>query len=59
MEGKHFVFVNVDNKAELREVKKGLESQRQVEIISGLKKGETVILSPDEEIEEGVNIEHQ
>lgn len=57
MEGKHFVFVNVDNKAELREVKKGLESQRQVEIISGLKKGETVILSPDEKIEEGINID--
>lgn len=57
MEGKHFVFVNTDNKAELREVKKGLESQRQVEVISGLKKGETVILSPDEKIEEGINID--
>ncbi len=57
MEGKHFVFVNTDNKAELREVKKGLESQRQVEVISGLKKGEVVILSPDEKIEEGINID--
>ena len=57
MEGKHFVFVNTDNKAELREVKKGLESQRQVEVISGLKEGEVVILSPDEKIEEGINID--
>ena len=57
MEGKYFVFVNTNNKAELREVEKGMESQRQVEIVSGVKEGEVVILSPDENIEEGVSID--
>lgn len=56
IEGKDFVFVNVNNKAELREVEKGIESQRQVEIVRGLKEGEVVILSPDEKIKEGINI---
>lgn len=57
IEGKYFVFVNTNDKAELREIEKGMESQRQVEVISGLKEGDIVILSPDEKIEEGVSID--
>lgn len=56
IEEKEYVFVNQNGTAELREVTTGIESQRQVEILSGLEEGEIVILSPDEDIEEGVSI---
>lgn len=54
--GKDYVFVNENNTAVLREIKKGIESSKQIEVIKGLKQGEEVILSPDEEIGEGVKI---
>ena len=56
---KEFVFVNENNKAVLREVKLGIESERQVEVVGGLEEGEMVILSPDENIKEGINIKGQ
>ncbi len=54
--GKHYVFVNEKGAAALREVQKGIESRKKVEIISGLSEGEEVILSPDEKLEEGILI---
>ncbi|MBU5676516.1 efflux RND transporter periplasmic adaptor subunit [Alkaliphilus sp. MSJ-5] len=56
IDGKDFIFVNENNKARLREVEKGIESQRQVEVVKGLKEGEMVLLSPNENIEEGISI---
>ncbi|PKM93484.1 MAG: efflux transporter periplasmic adaptor subunit [Firmicutes bacterium HGW-Firmicutes-1] len=53
IEGKDHVFVIEKGVAALRAVEKGVESERQVEIISGLMIGEKVILSPDEKLEEG------
>jgi len=53
---KHFVFVNETDKAVLKEIEIGIESQRQVEVVSGLKEGEIIIQSPDENIEEGIII---
>lgn len=55
-EGKDYVFVNENGTAMLREIQKGIESSKQIEIISGLQEGEEVILSPDEALEEGTVI---
>lgn len=59
IDGKDFIFVNENNKARLREVEKGIESQRQVEVVKGLKEGEMVLISPNEKVEEGISIKSQ
>lgn len=56
MDERKFVFVDENNKAILREIKTGIESQRLIEVNSGLNEGDIVILSPDENIEEGVKV---
>lgn len=56
IKGKDHVFVNENNIARLREIKKGIESKREVEVIAGLEEGEEVILSPNEALEEGKTI---
>lgn len=55
-EQKQYVFVNDNNIAVLREIETGLESSRQVEVISGLEAGEILIVSPDENLEEGIMV---
>lgn len=56
MDKKDYVFVDENGKAKLREIERGLESDRQVEVLSGLEEGENVILSPDSDLEDGVSI---
>ena len=56
LDGKTFVFVEVNGRAELWEVTTGLKSGRQIEVISGLSEGELVIESPDPKLEEGSKI---
>ncbi|MEA4988084.1 MAG: efflux RND transporter periplasmic adaptor subunit [Anaerovorax sp.] len=56
MDYKDCVYVIKDGKAELREVKIGLEGEDFTEIVSGLSEGETVILSPNEEIQQGSRV---
>lgn len=58
-QGKSYVFVNDNDIAKLRQVEKGIESDGQVEVLKGLEENETVILSPDEKIEEGTKIKYQ
>lgn len=53
IEGKDYVFIIDKGITALRAVEKGIESDRQVEILSGLVKGDLVILSPDENLSEG------
>jgi HlyD family secretion protein len=55
-QGKDHVFVNENGVAKLRAVEKGLESDERVEVLSGLKEGEKIILSPDEKLAEGTKI---
>jgi HlyD family secretion protein len=55
-QGKDHVFVNENGVAKLRAIEKGLESDDRVEVLSGLKEGEIIILSPDEKLAEGTNI---
>lgn len=56
IEEKEYVFINNSGTAELRQITRGIESQREVEVLSGLQEGQIVILSPDDSIEEGVNV---
>jgi len=51
-----YVFVNDNETAKLRQIEKGLESDDMIEVTKGLQEGEKVILSPDENIEEGKEI---
>lgn len=55
-ENQYYVYVKENNRAVLREVQTGIESQKQVEIISGLMEGERLILSSDEELKDGAKI---
>ncbi|MTI67257.1 MAG: efflux RND transporter periplasmic adaptor subunit [Firmicutes bacterium] len=51
-----YVFVVDNNKAKLRKIQTGLEGEDEIEIIDGLEKGEKIIVSPDDKLEEGMNI---
>ncbi len=43
---KEVVFVDVEGKAELREVKTGISDFENIEIVSGIKEGEQIISGP-------------
>ena len=53
IDGKKFVFIAADNIAKKRYIQTGLESDFDIEIISGLKEGETYITNPPAELKEG------
>lgn len=55
----YYVFVSQDNHAHLREIQKSIESEKKVEVISGLNKEDMVILSPDETLKDGAVIKVQ
>lgn len=52
-QGQDAVFAVENGKAVLKVVEKGIENETQVEVLSGLSEGNTVILSPDETLSEG------
>jgi len=54
--GSSCVFVVDSGKAVIREVKKGIESEKTIEIIDGLKQGEKILLKPDNNTKEGMKI---
>jgi len=56
---KNFVYVIEGGKALLREVKTGLEGEDYLEAVSGLAEGEVLILSPNDDISEGVRVKVQ
>ncbi len=56
IDGKDYVFIDDNGKARLREVITGIENDKDVQIIQGLKEGEILILSPHKEIREGIRI---
>jgi HlyD family secretion protein len=55
-EGKAFVYVIEGDKAVEKEVKLGLQSDTEVQIIEGVKSGDRVILNPGETIKNGVTV---
>lgn len=50
------VFVADNGKAALRKIKKGLESEKTVEVVEGLKLGDRILVKPDNNITEGMKI---
>lgn len=53
MGDKDYVFKIVNNIALLTEIQLGIESEKNIEVISGLEEGDTVIRSPESELEDG------
>ncbi|WP_352420509.1 efflux RND transporter periplasmic adaptor subunit [Proteiniborus sp.] len=51
-----YVYVVDGSKAALRKVETGIEGEDMIEIVSGLKEDDIVILNPDVEIKEGVQV---
>jgi HlyD family secretion protein len=57
LEDGQYVFIAQNGKAVLRRVKTGIEGEDMIEIVSGIKEGEKVIISPHKDLEEGMDIE--
>lgn len=57
MEDNKYVFIVEEGTALLKAVEIGLEGEDFIEIKSGLNKGDKIIISPNEDIEEGIRIE--
>lgn len=55
-QGNSCVFVVDNGKAVIRQIKKGIESDKTSQVIDGLKEGEIVISKPDNNIKEGMKI---
>ena len=54
--GNSCVFVVDSGKAVIRQIKKGIESEKTIEVVEGLNEGDTIILKPDNNITEGMKI---
>lgn len=54
--GNTCVFVVENGKAVVRRVKEGLKGDNKVEIVEGLKEGDTILAKPDNDIKEGMRI---
>ncbi|MDY0235556.1 MAG: efflux RND transporter periplasmic adaptor subunit [Gudongella sp.] len=53
MNDKEYIFRIIDSLAVLTAIEVGIESEKSIEVISGLEEGDTVILSPESELEDG------
>ena len=58
-EKKDCVYVIEGGKAVLREIKTGLAGEDYMEVLSGLSKEDIVILSPNDDISDGINVKNQ
>lgn len=54
-----FVFVVENGVAHERTIETGIQSNVEIEVVDGLESGETVILSPEEEITDGAEVEFE
>lgn len=54
--GSSCVFAIENGKTVLRQIKKGIESDKTIEVLEGLKEGEKIILKPDNNMKEGIKI---
>ncbi|KPU45508.1 multidrug export protein EmrA [Oxobacter pfennigii] len=54
--GSSCVFVVDNGKAVIRQVEKGLEGSKSIEITQGLNEGEVILIKPDNNIKEGIKI---
>jgi HlyD family secretion protein len=58
-QGKDHVFVNEEGIAKLRAIETGLESNEQVEVVTGLTEGEIIILTPADTLNEGTKVSNK
>jgi HlyD family secretion protein len=58
-EGVNCVYVIEGGKAVFRELETGLEGEDYMEVIAGLSEGDVVILSPNDDISDGVRVKEQ
>lgn len=56
-EGAPYVYTVEDNTVNEKEIETGIQSNADIEVTQGLQLGDQVILSPDEEIEDGINVD--
>lgn len=54
--GKSSVFVVEDGKAKLKEITKGLEANRFIEVVDGIKEGDIILAKSDNDIREGMKV---
>lgn len=54
--GSSCVFVVDNGKTVIRKIQKGIESEKLIEVIGGLKSGEKILVKPDNNIKEGMKI---
>lgn len=52
-----YVFVVENNQAKLRKIIKGIESERNIEILEGISEGEYIITAPSSDLEDGIRVE--
>lgn len=55
-QGESCVFIVDSGKAIIRQISKGIESEKTIEVLDGLKEGEKIILKPDNNVKEGMKI---
>ena len=53
---KKYIFVFKDNVLEKREVTLGVESEDDIEVLSGISEGEEVVLNPTLELSDGTKV---
>jgi HlyD family secretion protein len=58
-QAKDHVFVNEEGVAKLRAIETGLESDEQVEVVTGLTEGEIIILTPADTLNEGTKVSNK
>lgn len=58
-QGNTCILAVENNKAVLKKIKKGLESDNLIEVTQGLQEGETILVKPDNNIKEGMKIKTQ
>lgn len=54
--GNSCVFIVDSGKAVIRQIKKGIESEKTIEVVQGLNEGDRIIQKPDNNIKEGMKI---
>jgi HlyD family secretion protein len=55
-QGNSCVFVVENGKAVIRQIKKGIESENEIEVLDGLKEGEKILSKPNNDTKEGMKI---
>jgi HlyD family secretion protein len=55
--GKSCIIAIENNKTVVKEVEKGLEGDRVIEIVNGIEEGDIILIKPDNNVKEGMSVE--